>query len=117
MIKGVVTFYENTGTAPLAVTIGTAEDIKAPRDLAALEKQGWITDSNEFTMTYKAWLAGKRQGDIPADSKFLDWVDTVQEFDLKPTRKQIEQAVLVGQMTQEQADGLLKAIEVEEGEA
>jgi hypothetical protein len=115
MIKGTVRFYDEK-QPPLYVVIGTGEDVKAPRHLSLLEQQGWIIDDN-VTMTYKAWLAGKRQGDIPADSKFEDWSDTVAEIDLRPSVKQIEQAVALGTMDRESADKLIAVIEAEQGEA
>jgi len=115
VIKGTVHFYDPNQKS-LYVIIGTGEDIKAPRDLAVLEQQGWVVDEN-VSMTYKAWLAGKRQGDIPADSKFETWADTVAEIDLRPSIKQIEQAVTLGAMDREQADRLIAVIEAEQGEA
>lgn len=114
MLKGNIIFLDDTPA--LAVTVGIGEDVKAPRDLAALEKNGWVIDDS-LTMVYKAWLAGKRQGDIPTDSRFEDWVDNVAEIDARPSRKQIEQAVLMGAMDQAQADKLYAYIEAEEGEA
>ena len=114
MIKGNVTFLD--GSPALGVTIGVGEDVKAPRDLAAMEKSGWVIDDG-ITMTYKAYLAGRRQGDIPQNIKFEDWVDNVAEVDLRPSRKQIEQAVAVGTMDAEQAEKLLAFMEAEEGEA
>lgn len=115
MIRGTVKFYDESVT-PLAVVIGTGEDVKAPRDLAALEQQGWVIDET-VTTTYKAWLAGKRQGDIPADSKFEKWLDTVAEVELRPSMKQIEQAVMLGTMERDAADRLIAVIEAEQGEA
>jgi len=67
-------------------------------------------------MTYKAFLAGKRQRDIPADTQFTDWVDTVLEVDLRPTRKQVEQAVALGEMDRDKADRLLELMAAEEDE-
>lgn len=113
MIKGSIKFHDGSA---IPVTIGVGEDVKAPRDLAALEKQGWVIDDG-ITATYKAWLAGKRQGDIPRDSRFEEWVDGVVELELLPTKKQVEQAVLMGAMEQDQADKLLTLIEAEQGEA
>lgn len=113
MIKGIVSLYDGTSTH---VTIGTSEDVKAPRGLAALEKQGWVID-DDITISYKAWLALKRQGDVAQDVKYEDWVDNVESVDLRPQPKQLEQLVLMGQMTREQADGLLAVFEAEEGEA
>ncbi|MDP1877976.1 MAG: hypothetical protein Q8M17_10535 [Actinomycetota bacterium] len=115
MIKGIITFHDQD-TPRIGVVIGTGEDVKAPRQLAALEKQGWVVDE-QFAMTYKAWLAGKRQGDIPADSKFENWVDTVADLDLRPSEKQVKQAVALGTMTQENADALLTLMADDEGEA
>jgi hypothetical protein len=115
MIKGTITFLD--GATPIGVTIGLGEDVKAPRDLAALEKAGWVIDDSIST-AYKAWLAGKRQGDIPADSKFDSWVDNVAEVDLKPSRKQIEAAVALGRMEQDEAEKLLAYFESDDsGEA
>lgn len=113
MIKGTVSFYDGS---TLPIVIGTAEDIKAPRGIADLEKQGWPVD-DDLKMTYKAWLAGKRQGDIPADSKFTDWVDNVAEIEIVPPRKNIEAAVAVGSMDREQADKLIAFYEANSGEA
>ena len=115
MIKGTITFLD--GSAALGVTIGLGEDVKAPRDLAALEKAGWVIDDN-LTIAYKAYLAGKRQGDITADVKFENWVDNVAEVDLRPSRRKIEEAVAVGAMEQEQADKLIALYEASDaGEA
>jgi hypothetical protein len=114
VIKATINFL--SGVPSVGVTIGVGEDIKAPRDLAALEKQGWVVDDG-MTITYKAWLAGKRQGDIQSDSKFETWIDDVSEVDVKPSRKQIEQAVALGSMTAEQGEALLQIIEDEPGEA
>lgn len=116
MIRGVVTFYENTGKAPLAVVIGVAEDLKAPRDIAALEKQGWVVDDG-FVATYKAFLAGRRQGDIALDEAFTSWFETVQEIDMRPSRKQVEQAVALGKMNADDGERLIALIEAEQGEA
>jgi hypothetical protein len=110
MIKGSILFIDNSPA--LAVTIGVGEDIKAPRDLAALEKQGWIIDENIST-AYKAFLAGKRQGDIPGSVKFEDWIDNVAEVDLRPSRKQIETAVAIGTMDEDQAERLIAFIEAD----
>lgn len=115
MIKGVITFLD--GSRAIGVTIGLGEDVKAPRDLAAFEKQGWVI-TDDISTAYKAWLAGRRQGDISADSKFETWVDNVAEVDLKPTRKQIEAAVALGRMEPEEAEKLLAYFESEsEGES
>lgn len=115
MIKGTITFLN--GSAPIGITIGVGEDIKAPRDLAALEKAGWVIDDN-ITTAYKAYLAGRRQGDITSDIKFEDWVDNVAEVDLRPSRKQIDQAVAIGAMDKDQADKLIAFIEADDlGEA
>lgn len=116
MINATIRYYD--ASSPVAVVIGTGEDVKAPRALKELEKQGWVVDE-ALTMTYKAFLAGKRQRDIPADTQFTDWVDTVLEVDLRPTRKQVEQAVALGEMDRDKADRLLElmAAEEEQGEA
>lgn len=115
MIKGTIVYLDNTPA--IGVTIGLGEDVKAPRDLAAFEKQGWVID-DALTTSYKAFLAGRRQGDIPTDTKFEVWIDNVAEVDLRPSRKQIEQAVALGAMEVDQADKLLKFIEADEqGEA
>ena len=39
-------------------------------------KEGWVID-DALTASYKAFLAGRRQGDIPADVKFEKWIDNV----------------------------------------
>lgn len=103
MLRATVTFFDGSS---LAVNIGYGEEVKAPRDLAGLEKQGWVIDDN-VSLAYKVYLAGKRQGDISKEVRFEDWVDNIDEIDARPTRKQIEQAVALGAMTQEQADALL----------
>lgn len=113
MIKGIITYHNGDR---VAVNIGTGEDVKAPRDLAALEAQGWVVDE-EFSATYKAFLAGKRQGDIPAETKFEAWVDEVAEVDLRPSKKQFDQAVALGRMTREEADALMEVLGEDEGEA
>lgn len=113
MIKGTIEYHDGKRTA---VTIGLGEDVKAPRDLAALEKSGWVIDDN-VTTAYKAYLAGKRQGDISTETRFEAWIETVAEVDLKPSTKQIEQAVIIGTMDREQADKLLALYEAESGEA
>jgi len=104
MLKAVITFHD--GSKALAINIGFGEEVKAPRDLAALEKSGWVIDDN-VTLAYKAYLAGKRQGDIAKDVRFEDWVDNVDEIDARPSRKQIDAAVALGEMTAEQADMLI----------
>lgn len=113
MIKGTIEFHDGKR---IAVTIGLGEDVKAPRDLAALEKSGWVIDEN-VTTAYKAYLAGKRQGDIPSETRWDAWIETVAEVDLKPSTKQIEQAVILGSMDREQADALIALYEAESGEA
>lgn len=113
MIKATVTFHAG-GSLP--VVVGTSEDVKAPRGLAALEKQGWPVDENT-TLAYKVWLAGKRQGDIPEAVQFEQWIETVADIDLKPSAKQIEEMVVAGTVNREQADYLLKQMESDSGEA
>lgn len=114
MIKGIVHYYD--GRESQAVVIGTGEDVKAPRDLAVLEQQGWVIDDTVST-TYKAWLALKRQGDVASDSKFDIWLDSVSEVEVRPTLKQIEQAVTLGTMERDQADKLIAVLGITEGEA
>ena len=115
MIKGTITFL-NAAPA-IAVTIGLGEDVKAPRDIAAFEKSGFVFDE-DLKMAYKAFLAAKRQGDLSADTKWEAWVDNVAEVDLRPSRKQIEQNVALGIMTEEDAERLFKFMEADEqGEA
>lgn len=114
MLKAIVRFYDER--QPLPVVIGTGEDVKAPRDLAVMQEQGWVVDDNTTT-TYKAFLAAKRQGDVPADSKFEKWLDEVVEIEVRPSVKQIEQAVTLGSMEREQADKLIAALGLDEGEA
>ncbi len=113
MIKGIISYYDGKRTA---VTCGPGEDVRAPRELKALEASGWVIDEQVETY-YKAFLAARRQGDVPKDTDFIDWIDSVEEIDLRPTAKQIEQAVAFGSMTREQADGLLKVLGDVEGEA
>lgn len=115
MIKGSIRFLD--GSPAISVVIGAGEDVKAPRDLALLEKQGWVVDDS-FTATYKAWLAAKRQGDVPTDSKFDQWIDNVEEVELRPSRKQIEQAVAIGSLEADKAEKMLALWEADEqGEA
>lgn len=114
MLRATIRFYDNQ--TPINVVMGVGEDVKAPRALAALEQQGWVVD-DDFALTYKAWLAAKRQGDLPADSKFEDWVDSVAEIDARPSIKQIEQAVALGNLERDKADRLIAVLESDEGEA
>lgn len=114
MIKATVNFYDAAAT-PLAVVIGTGEDVKAPRQLAALEKQGWVI-TDDTTIAYKAYLAGQRQGDIAREVTFEAWIETVSEIEARPSKKQIEQAVALGNMEREQADALLAMMEQDSGE-
>lgn len=113
MIKATVKFYAEQ--TPLAVVIGTGEDVKAPRQLAALEKQGWVI-TDDTTIAYKAYLAGQRQGDIAKEVTFESWIETVSEIEAKPTRKQIEQAVALGNMKPEQGERLLAVMGDDSGE-
>lgn len=113
MIRGTITYWDGTITA---IAIGAGEDVAAPRHLKALENAGWPIDDNITTM-FKAWLAAKRQGDVPGDSKFETWSDTVAELDLRPSDKQIEQAVILGKMSREEADRLKQAFADDLGEA
>lgn len=112
-LNGTINYFDGTRTA---VTIGVGEQVKAPRDLAALEKQGWVVDDS-MKVTYQAFLAAKRQGDLDVSVKFEDWVDGVTDVDLRPSRKQIEQAVALGSMDADQAEKLLAVLEDDEGEA
>lgn len=104
MIKGTIKFLD--ATPNLGITAGVGEDLKSAREIAALEKQGYIFDET-LTMTYKAWLAGKRQGDIAADSTFEDWVSNVAEFMVMPSERDLNFAVASGKMTREEADSIL----------
>lgn len=112
MIKGNIKYHDGVSTP---IVIGTSEDVKAPRGLASLEKSGWPIDENT-TIAYKAWLAAKRQGDISTESKFEEWVDTVEDVDLQPTPRQLEEQVALGNMSREQADRLLALIGADSGE-
>jgi predicted NBD/HSP70 family sugar kinase len=114
MLKAIVSFHD--GSEPQAVKIGQGEDVKAPTALAALRAKGWEV-TPDVELTYKAWMALKRQGDVPADSKFDDWVDNVEEVAVQLSDKQITEAVLVGGMTQEQADQLRALYASQSGEA
>lgn len=115
MLKAVIKFYD--GSQPLTVGIGFGEEVKAPRDLATLEKQGWVV-TDEVELAYKCLLAGKRQGDVPVDTKFESWVEQIDEIDARPSEKQLKQAVAIGAMTQEQVDVLLASYgDDAEGEA
>lgn len=112
MIRARVHFHDGQS---LAVVIGTGEDVKAPRALASMENAGWVIDDT-LTMAYKSWLAGRRQGDIALDSTFETWVDNVSDLELRPTEKQIEQAVTLGNMSREEGDKLLALLGDDQGE-
>lgn len=115
MIKGSIKFLN--GTPDIGFVAGTGEDLKSGREIATLEKQGYVFD-DALTATYKAWLAAKRQGDITGDSNFTDWVENVAEVIVKPSSKDIDFAVASGKMTREQADAYLELMESDEqGEA
>lgn len=114
MIRATISYYD--GRPALGVVIGTAEDIAAPRQLAALEKQGYVVD-DDFTLAYKAWLAAKRQGDAVAGAGFDAWIEGVESIDAVPSVKQIEAAVALGTMDREQADKLIAYIGATSGEA
>lgn len=116
MIRGIITYYPDANRDPVSVVIGVAEDVKAPRELAALEKAGWVIDDS-FRATYKAFLAGRRSGVIGKDEQFTTWIDIVQDVDLRPSRRQVEQAVALGQMDAADAERLLALLEAESGEA
>lgn len=113
MIKATVSYFDGRPAQP--VVIGQAEEVFAPRGLAALGKQGLVLDEGGV-LTFKAFLALKRQGDIDANTQFEEWASQVEELDVKPTRKQLEAQVLTGALTQEQADGLLALYGDAEGE-
>lgn len=113
-VNGIINYLDGS---KVAVTIGVGEQVRAPRDLAALEKQGWVVDEN-ISLVYQAFLASKRQGDIDTDTKFEAWVDGVADFDLRPSKKQLDQAVALGKMDADQAEKLLALVEDDaEGEA
>lgn len=114
MIRATVTFHD--GRSPLGVVIGTSEDIAAPRQLTALEKQGYVVD-DDFTVAFKAYLAAKRQGDVAVDVSFDTWIGAVENIEALPSLKQIEQAVALGTMDRAQADKLIAYIGQAEGEA
>lgn len=114
MLKATISFYD--GRPALGVTIGTAEDIAAPRALAALEKQGWVIDE-DVTLAYKAWLAAKRQGDVEGAAGFDAWIGGVENIEAVPSVKQIEAAVALGTMDRAQADKLIAYIGATSGEA
>ena len=97
----------------VAAVIGTGEQIRAPRDLAAMERAGWVIDDT-IRLTYQAWLALRRQGDETGPSgppAFEAWCDRVAEVDAIPTRKQIEEAVAMGAMKRKAADRILALYE------
>lgn len=114
MIKGTITFLDDTPA--LAITIGLGEDVKAPREIAALEKQGYVFN-DDLVAYYKAWLAGKRQGDISKESRFDEWAEGVAEIDLRPSIKQIQQSVAMGRLTDEEGTRLIEYWQAEQGEA
>lgn len=115
MIKGTIKFLDNS--ADIGVIAGVGEDLKSTREIAQLEKQGYVFDDT-LTMTYKMWLAGKRQGDISVDTNFTDWVENVAEVMVKPSSKDLDFAVASGNMTREQADAIINLMESDEqGEA
>ncbi len=95
------------------VTIGKGEDLVAPRDLAKLEREGYVIN-DDITITYKAFLAARRQGDLPKDTDFVTWIEEVSEFEALPSRKQVEQAVALGTMEPERGARLLDYIEEQE---
>lgn len=114
MLKINVTFYPESGIAPALVLAGQGEDVRAPRELARIEREGWVVDDN-VTVSMKAYLAARRQGSISTDMSWEAWVDAVAELDVELTDKQIQQAVIAGRMTQDQAEQL-KALRSAEGE-
>lgn len=114
MIRATVSFHD--GRTPLGVVIGTSEDVAAPRQLASMEKQGYVVD-DDFTLAFKAWLAAKRQGDQSAHAGFDQWIATVENIEALPSVKQIEQAVALGTMDRAQADKLIAYIGQAQGEA
>lgn len=114
MIRATITFHD--GRAPLGVVIGTSEDIAAPRQLDAMAKSGFVIDE-DFTLAFKAWLAAKRQGDTFAKAGFDAWIESVENIEALPSKKQIEAAVALGTMDRDQADKLLAYIGQAEGEA
>jgi hypothetical protein len=113
MLKATVDFYDPS-TPPLVVSIGTGEDVRAPRELAALERGGWVVDPN-VTLAMKAFLAAKRQGDVDPATGFDAWVETVAGIDVELTDKQLDQAVIAGQLTAEQVGQIKSMREVDSG--
>lgn len=114
MLKAVVSFYDKRPA--ITVLIGKGEDLRAPRDYDGLRKAGWTVDE-DLEITYKAYLAAKRQGDITADATFDSWVDSIAELEARPSDRDIKAAVALGTMTQEQADALRAIYGDDEGEA
>lgn len=104
MLKAVVTYWPTTGLDPITVVMGNSEDVAAPRGLKALEKSGLVINDDVET-AYKAFLAGKRQGDI-VNIGFEAWSETVEEIDPRFSEEQLAYAVATGSMKPEQADGL-----------
>lgn len=107
MMNVLISFYD---APPVAVTIGQGEDVKAPRDLRAMEQDGWVIDE-AVEVTYKAFMAGRRIGAVDKEAKFDEWVDTVKDLDLRPSAKQIDAAVALGTMTAEQGANLKAYLE------
>ena len=105
MLKAIVTYHDKE-RAPFPVVMGTSEDVRAPRGLKALEKGGVVVDDN-VELTYKTWLAAKRQGDVGESETFEAWADSVLEIEPRLSARQIEEAVAMGSMTRENGDGLL----------
>jgi hypothetical protein len=104
MLKAVVTYWPTAGLDPITVVMGNSEDVAAPRGLQALEKAGLVINDDVLT-SYKAYLAGKRQGDI-TNIGFEAWAETVEEIDPRFSEEQLAYAVATGAMKREQADGL-----------
>lgn len=100
-----------TGTLELVngdkhhLVLSTGDKIRAGRE-AAKKGHGAIgsDDKNEL-MLYSVFLAAQRLGIADATGKeFLDWCDTIVEFDLDITADMIDGMLVSGQIDEKQAE-------------
>jgi len=116
MLNGVITYHHDQYKPSVGVTIGSSEEVKAPRVIKPLEEKGWVI-TDDVTNLMLAFLAAQRQGDIPRETDFETWSETVLELNLHVTEKQLKQAVVMGNMSEQQAQKLREAMALDEGEA